>query len=250
MLMGLLVYWLGSDLIPRKKFLLKELLDVKTSERKLTKSEWKAVGALAFLCLLNILFWAIYEQQGNTLQLWADDRTDWIFFGFNIPSSWFQSFNPAMIFFMALLLNMFWTRQSKYNNEPSSVTKMGLGSLMAGAAYLLMIAAAIVVPENQRGHVLWLLGTVYVFTLGELYLSPIGLSLVTKVAPKPILSTMMGVWFLSSFFGNYMTGYLGSFYSKMSSQNFFLMLFIMGTLTGVGFFATRKQLEKIIGKST
>jgi POT family proton-dependent oligopeptide transporter len=249
MMVGLLVYWLGADLIPRK-VVKKTKTITDEPKRKLTSAEWKAVGALVFLSFLNIMFWAIYEQQGDTLQLWADDRTDWHLLGFNVPSTWFQSFNPAMIFIFAPILNMFWLWQAKRNKEPSSVTKMGLGSLMAGSAYLVMILAAVMVPENQRGHVLWLVGTVFVFTMGELYLSPIGLSLVTKIAPAPLLSTMMGVWMLSSFFGNYMTGYLGTFYSKMSGQSFFLMLFAMGMTTGLLFFLTRKPLEKILGKET
>ena len=75
--------------------------------RKLTKEEWASVLVLIVLCALNIMFWAIYEQQGNTLQLWADEKTNWSFMGWNIPSSWFQSFNPLMIFIFAPILNMY-----------------------------------------------------------------------------------------------------------------------------------------------
>lgn len=246
MIVGLIVYWLGSDLIPR--VVMKKGSNLVT-DKKLTEKEWKAVYALIFLCILNIVFWAIYEQQGNTLQLWADERTNWNFLGYKVPSTWFQSFNPAMIFIFAPLLNIYWAWQAKRKKESSSVMKMGIGAILCGLAYVLMIIAAIVVPSAERGNVMWLVGTVFIFTMGELYLSPIGLSLVTKIAPKPILSMMMGVWFLSSFFGNYMTGYLGTFYSKMSGQNFFMMLFAMGMVTGLLFFITRKPLEKVIGKS-
>ncbi len=246
MLLGLIVYWLGSDLIPRSAEKKQEVVHAK--HQKLQKKDWEIVGVIIFLCLLNIMFWAIYEQQGNTLQLWADERTDWHLLGFDIPSTWFQSLNPAMIFIFAPVLNIVWTWQAKRGKQPSSVTKMGIGAILCGCAYIVMILAAIVVPEHQKGQVLWLIGTVFVFTMGELYLSPIGLSLVTKIAPVPILSTMMGVWFLSSFFGNYMTGYLGTFYSVMSGQTFFTMLFLMGMVTGILFFVTRRPLEKIIGR--
>ena len=90
--------------------------------------------------------------------------------------------------------------------------------------------------------------TVFVFTMGELYLSPIGLSLVTKVAPKPIVSMMMGVWFLSSFIGNYMTGYLGTFYTKMPKETFFMMLCGLGIGTGIVFFVTKGKINKVLGK--
>ena len=117
---------------------------------------------IAGLCFLNIVFWAIYEQQGNTLQLWADDRTNWTFFGVNVPSTWFQSFNPAMIFLFAHVLNMIWAWQRKKGWEPSSVTKMGIGCVLCGAAYGVMMTAALFVPENERGSLMWLTATVFV----------------------------------------------------------------------------------------
>ncbi len=247
MLLGLLIYWLGGNLIPRddKHHTFETSTEAK---RPLTKEEWFSVGALCLLCFLNIMFWAVYEQQGNTLQLWADERTDWNLLGFNVPSSWFQSFNPFMIFIFSPLLIALWTKQSKNKNEPSSVMKMGLGCLLCGIAYVVMIMAAKSTPAAEKGSVLWLLGTVFFFTIGELYLSPIGLSLVTKIAPRPILSMMMGVWFLSSFFGNYMSGFIGMFYTKMSSDGFFMLLAFLGVLTGMVFFVTRRPLERAIGK--
>ncbi len=247
MVLGLILYWMGSGLVPHdaegpqtdkpKK--------VTTEKRPLTKQEWNSVWGLAFLCFLNIMFWAIYEQQGNTLQLWADQRTNWGW----IPSTWFQAFNPFMIIFFAPLLDKFWGWQFRKGKEPTSITKMGIGCVLCGAAYILMILAAQAVPEGERGNVMWLAGTVFVFTMGELYLSPIGLSLVTKVAPKPIVSMMMGMWFLSSFFGNYMAGFIGSFYSQMSKDQFFMMLFAIGTITGIIFFIVKKPLDRAIGKT-
>ena len=245
MLLGLTVYWAGSGLIPRDSM---HTLTKEETNRPLTSTEWKAVGALGVLAILNIFFWAIYEQQGNTLQLWADDKTNWLFAGIQIPSTWFQSFNPLMIFMFAPLLNIFWGWQNKRGKEPSSVVKMGMGCVLVGSAYILMILAAKAVPGTEKGSVMWLVGTIFVFTLGELYLSPIGLSLVTKVSPKPIVSMMMGVWFLSSFFGNYATGFIGTFYDTMSKDTYFLMLCLMGIGTGLLFFALRRPLERTIGK--
>ncbi len=245
MLLGLFFYWLGSGLIPH------DTLTEKTGaeeSRKLTKDEWASVFVLIVLCALNIMFWAIYEQQGNTLQLWADEKTDWNMLGWQIPASWFQSFNPLMIFIFAPVLNMFWGWQAKKGKEPSSVVKMGIGCILCGGAYILMILAAKAVPGADKGSVLWLVGTVLIFTMGELYLSPIGLSLVTKVSPKPIVSMMMGVWFLSSFIGNYMTGYLGTFYTKMPKDSFFLMLCGLGIGTGILFFIIKGKINKVLGK--
>jgi POT family proton-dependent oligopeptide transporter len=246
MILGLIVYALGRKLIPGD--VVKHEGAKQVAKRPLSRNEWFSVGALCFLCALNVMFWAVYEQQGNTLQLWADERTNWSLLGLTIPSSWFQAFNPAMIFIFAPVLNMFWARQAERGREPSSVVKMGIGCILCGLAYILMILAAQSVPEGQRGSIVWLLGTVFVFTMGELYLSPIGLSLVTKVAPARIVSMMMGVWFLSSFAGNYMAGFLGTFYSVMDKVTFFLMLCGIGVVTGIIFLVVRKPLEQAIGK--
>lgn len=247
MMLGLLIYWLGSDLIPKSTATSAMASD--EPARKLTSKEWKAVIALGVLCFLNIMFWAIYEQQGNTLQLWADEKTDWLFLGWEVPSSWFQSFNPFMIFVFAPILNIFWNWQNRHGGQPSSVVKMGIGCVLCGLAYVVMILAAKAAPDAEKASVLWLAGTVFIFTMGELYLSPIGLSLVTKVSPKPIVSMMMGMWFLSSFFGNYMTGFIGTFYSSMTKDAFFSMLCAMGVITGIIFFILKRPLEREIGKN-
>ena|SRR6266436_2976297 len=103
---------------------------------------------------------------------------------------------------------------------------------------------------TQRISFLWLVGCTLVYTLGEMYLSPIGLSLVTKVAPARVVSMLMGMWFLSSFFGNFLTGYLGTYYEKMSRESFFLMLTILGVAAGAAIFALRNPLKNAVGHNT
>lgn len=245
MILSLVIYWLGSGLIPASQQLPSK---VKTQEKSpMSRKDWNAVFALGFLCFLNIVFWAVYEHQGNTLQLWADKKTDWFVAGWEVPSTWFQSFNPAMIFIFSPMLVFVWNWQSKRNSEPSSITKMGIGCVLCGLAYVFMILAAQMVPGDQKGSVFWLVATTFIFTVGEIYLSPIGLSLVTRVSPKPIVSTMMGLWFMSSFFGNYLTGYLGTFYETMPKDQFFMMLCGLGVGAGVVFFIVARPLQKAIG---
>jgi len=249
MLVGLVIYHLGSHHLPRSLPSSHAKSTKKTHSGGVTTDEWKAMGALALLCFLNIVFWAIYEQQGNTLQLWADEKTNWNFFGWEVPSTWYQSFNPAMIFIFAPILSAMWAWQAKRKKEPTSVSKMGIGSILCGAAYIVMIAAAYFFVEGQKQSLIWLTFTTWMFTMGELYLSPIGLSLVTKVAPARFASMMMGVWFLSSFFGNYLSGYVGSFYEILSKDTFFGLLAASGILTGFIFFAVHKPLSKVLGKN-
>ncbi len=245
MVLSLIIYWFGSGLIPLTT--VKAQAKIHSEKTPLTRKEWNAVFALAFLCFLNIVFWAIYEQQGNTLQLWADKKTDWMMFGWEMPSTWFQSFNPLMIFLISPVLVGLWNWQARKNSEPSSITKMGIGCILCGMAYVFMILAAKMVPGEEKGAVTWLLATSFIFTIGEIYLSPIGLSLVTRVSPKPIVSTMMGLWLMSSFFGNYLTGYIGTFYEVMPKDEFFMMLFILGVAAGIIFFAVSRPIQKAIG---
>ncbi len=245
MLIGLVVYSLGQkhlaedDLTRRSK-------TPNAKEEKITSDDWKRIFALIFLCIINILFWAVYEQQGNTLQLWADQNVDWSLGSLMIPSTWFQSFNPFLIFVLTPPLAMFWAWQNKKGWEPKTLAKMMIGCFFAGAAYLFMILIIRVVGEHNKGHFLWLLGTVFLFTVGELYLSPIGLSLVTKISPPKMVSMLMGVWYLSNFFGNYLSGYIGSFYETMGQESFFKLLAVLSAVAGLLFLASLKPMRKII----
>jgi POT family proton-dependent oligopeptide transporter len=214
----------------------------------LSPDEWKRVLAVAVLCAINVIFWGVYEQQGNTMQLWADKNTNWHFLGFNIPSTWYQAFNPFMIFLFAPLLNQFWAWQSKRAKEPSSVVKMGIGCLLVGLSYVVMIAAAQGTGPDDRRTVMWLVGMTFIITIGELYLSPIGLSFVTKVAPAKIVSMMMGVWFLANFFGNYLSGYLGTFWEKMPRESYFLLLTVLGVVAGGAIFILARPINKVVSR--
>ncbi|MNK01203.1 Di-/tripeptide transporter [compost metagenome] len=246
MLLSLVLYYMGRKYLPEVERKSVEQIH-KESSQKMTGTEWKAVGALVYLCILNIVFWGVYEQQGNTLQLWAEQNTDLVFFNWNVPSTWYQSVNPFMIFTLTPLLGILWAWQSKLKKEPGSIAKMGIGCLLAGLALVVMFWAYKTVGDG-KGSIAWLLATTLLLTVGELYLSPIGLSLVTKVAPARMVSMMMGIWLMSSFFGNYLSGYLGSFYETMSKDSFFMMLAFLGFGSAILFFLSRKPLEHGLGK--
>lgn len=205
------------------------------------------VAALVILCIGTIAFWAIFEQQGNTLQLWADEKADWEALG--LRSTNYQAMNPLMIFLFAPLLTGWWEAQArKGHNKLSSIKKMAVGCFLAGGAFLtLSLATRIITPEKSLFNLIWLVVTTWIFTMGELYLSPIGLSLVTKVAPTRFMSMLMGMWFLSSFIGNYLAGRLGSLYSSMSNESFFLVFAVLGGVVGLFFWISNNRLHKIIG---
>lgn len=247
MLIGLIVYHLGQKHLPASfdDTPLKKAKHDKQMHENMSKDDWKKVWALMFLCTVNILFWGVFEQQGNTLQLWADENVNWNLFGWEIPSTWFQLFNPLIIILFAPFLDKFWNWQTKKGLGQGTVAKMGIGCIWAGLAYVFMIWLLSIIGA-EKAHWMLLFVCVFFFTIGELYISPIGLSLVTKLAPVKIVSMMMGMWFLSSFFGNYMSGYIGSFYEKMSQQNYFLLLTGLSLAAAVLFFVAIRPLRSVM----
>ncbi len=210
-------------------------------------SDGSRIGALVVLCALNIVFWGVYEQQGNTLALWADNNTNRFIGSWEVPASWFQAVNPAMIFLFTPFINALWRRQAKRGKEPASVTKMAIGCFLLGISFLIMIGGARVVDSGRQASMGWFIGCTAILTLGELYLSPVGLSLVTKISPPRIVSLMMGMWFVSSFFGNYMSGLLGTLWEKMSKGAFFVMLSGLSVATGVVMLLLMVPLKRAIG---
>lgn len=248
MLLSLVIYHFGGKHLPQSihKQSLHEIEGM--AHQPLTKEEWKRTIALTLLCMVTIFFWGVYEQQGNTLQLWSDQNTDWVFFGIEIPSTWYQSFNPLVIVLIAPLLDRYWAWRARANKAPSTITKMALGSFVGAIALLVMYVAAMTVGTG-KGSVLWLLGSTFLLTMAELYISPIGLSLVTKVSPTKIVSMMMGVWLLASFFGNYIAGYVGSYYEVISKEQFFLLLAGLSLVPAVLFFLSHRFLTKALGKN-
>ena len=249
MVTGLLVYLRGQKHLAPDLIMQARGREQKSRE-PLSASDWLKIGAIFAMMALSIVFWSVYEQQGNTMALWADANTDRMIFGWEMPASWFQSFNPLMIFLLVPLVNLFWGRQGRSGREPSSIAKMGVGCLLLASAFLILIPPARELAASPRASLWWLAACTFVLTLGEIYLSPVGLSLVTKIAPARIVSLMMGVWFLSSFFGNYLSGYLGTFWERMPKEHFFLLLFGLSFGAGLAFFALLGPLKRAMGRES
>jgi len=249
MVLGLLIYLGGQRYLAPDNVMKQAAAGPAAEKVPLTEGERSGVMALVVLCALNVVFWGVYEQQGNTMQTWADEQTVWpVILGFQIPSTWFQSFNPFFIFLLAPLLDRVWAWQNRRGAEPTSVSKMAIGSFILGISFLVMVAGAQVVGDG-KGSLFWPLACTLLLTVGELYLSPIGLSLVTKVSPARMVSMMMGMWFLSSFAGGVLNGYLGTFYDKMPKESFFLLLSGLGVAAGAAMWAFNKPLKRAIGNA-
>jgi POT family proton-dependent oligopeptide transporter len=238
MTIGLIIYLFAGPALPPDAFTRRE-----TAQAPLDRAAWRSIGALLLLFLPVSLFWGIYEQQGNTIVLWSSEFTDRHVFGFDIPVTWFQALNPFMIFAFTPFIVALWRRQGAH--EPSTVSKMAIGCFLAALAYLLLVAAAFLSAGGQASW-LWLFAYFFILTIGELYLSPTSLSLVTKVAPLHLLSMMMGVWLATSFVGGFLAGYLGTFWSNLSKPDFFLMLAVISALAGLAITLLIRPLRAVL----
>jgi POT family proton-dependent oligopeptide transporter len=250
MVVGLVIYlegqrWLGPDSLS-----VRELADPDVTPPQ-SPHEKNRIWGLIAVCLFSVAFWAAYEQQGNTLALWADAHTDRYVFDWEFPASWFQSLNPAFVFLGTPIVTTFWAWQSRKRREPSSIAKMAIGCFLLCAGFLIMVPAArLYAAEGNPVSMWWLVGFTALVTLGELYLSPVGLSLVTKLSPARMVSMMMGTWFLSSFVGNYAAGFLGHYWEVMSKDVFFLMIAVIGFAAGLGILLILNPLKRAIGSKT
>jgi proton-dependent oligopeptide transporter, POT family len=247
MTLALVIYLCAIPTLPPDE--LHQAIATGTEHAPLTRSEWRGILALLVLFVPTTLFWATYEQQGNTIALWADDHTDrfinLLVWRGEIPVTWFQAFNPFLIFAFTPLIVALWARQAARGAEPSTVTKMALGCFGVALANLIMIGAVWEAAGDEASW-LWLLGYFVVVTVGELYLSPIGLSLVSKVAPARMVSMLMGLWLATSFAGNLLAGWLGSFWSGMDKGMFFLMMAGIAAFAGAVIFAFNRPVERVI----
>ena len=174
----------------------------------LTRAEWTRVAAVVILIVFVAFFWMGFEQAGGSMNLFADKQTDRHLGGFEIPSTWFQSINPLLIFLLAPFFSMMWTANNRSRFPIPDVAKQALGMIVLGLGFVVMFVAQN--RANQLGSVgpQWLFWVYALHTIGELMLSPVGLSLVSRVAPLRIAGLLMGVWFIANGIANYFAGAL------------------------------------------
>jgi POT family proton-dependent oligopeptide transporter len=159
-----------------------------------------------FLILLQLPFWALFEQAGSSLNLFTDRVVDRMVFGFEVPASWFQSLNAGFIFLLAPVFAWLWVALAKRNMEPNTIVKFGLGILQVGLGFLVLVQGINMTGSDGLTPMIWIVLIYLLHTTGELCLSPVGLSMVTKLSVPRVVGMMMGAWFLASGFGNYVAG--------------------------------------------
>ena len=178
----------------------------------LTVDEKKRVAVIIVLFLFATIFWSAFEQAPTSLNLFAADFTDRVIFGWEVPILWLQAVNSLFVILLAPVFAAVWIALGKRNRDLSSPAKFAVGLLFAGVGFLIMVAAAnkvIVGGEAVRVSMMWLTVCYFLLTLGELALSPVGLSSMTKLAPRKYVGQMMGVWFMAAALGNLIAGLVG-----------------------------------------
>jgi len=178
----------------------------------LNGDEKKRMGVILILFIFAAIFWSAFEQAPTSLNLFARDFTDRQLGGYTIPATWFQSINSLFIILLAPVAAAVWVALGKRGGDLSSPTKFALGLLFAGVGFLLMIFAARAVVTGGPGTLVspwWLVGSYFFQTVGELCLSPVGLSSMTKLSPRKYVGQVMGIWFLASAVGNLIAGLVG-----------------------------------------
>src|SRR6266446_3372540 len=184
------------------------------------RGEWGRVAAIAVLFVFSSIFWGAFEQASSSLNLFADRLTRNTAFGYNFPSTWYQSLNSMfMILGLAPLMGWFWIRLGP--RQPSSPVKFALGLFFVGLGFVLIVPAAKLAQQGTLVSPWWLIGLYFLHTIGELCLSPVGLSIVTKLAPQRIVGAMMGVWFLSIAVGNKLAGMAGGLFDRLPLPELF-----------------------------
>ncbi|MGV6853305.1 MAG: peptide MFS transporter [bacterium] len=202
---------------------------------KLDSEEKKRVFVIAALFIGAALFWSGFEQAGSSLNLFADRKTDLLVMGWEIPSTWFQSVNAFFIVALGPFFAAMWVKLATRNMEPSTPLKFAFGLILLGLGFLVMVFAAKVVANGELAAPFWLILTYFLHTTGELCLSPVGLSAVTKLAPKRFTSQMMGIWFMGASLGSVLAGLIaGDFDSENVATMPDMFMGIVQTSVGVG----------------
>ncbi|RZS97688.1 POT family proton-dependent oligopeptide transporter [Cecembia calidifontis] len=219
----------------------------------LNTDERKKVGVIAILFFFSALFWSGFEQAGSTLNLFAERFTDRSFLGWEIPAGYFQSVNSMFIILFAPFFGALWVWLGRRSLEPSSPLKFAMGLLLLGLGFLVMYFAAKIAASGDLAAPTWLIFTYMLHTFGELSLSPVGLSLVTKLSPAKYGGQMMGIWFLSVSLGNLIAGLVAGEASggteealaQMPSQ--YLMIVYTAVGAGVVLLLLSKPIRKLMG---
>ena len=228
------------------------------TDPSLTAVERSRIIVIYIIAFFVIFFWSAFEQAGASLTLFADQQTDRNLFGWEMPASYFQSVNPLAIIIFAPLFAYMWTALGKKNMEPNSPVKQSIGLFLLAIGYLIIAFGVKGVNGTEKTSMFWLLSMYLVHTIGELCLSPIGLSMVARLSPMRLGSLLMGIWFMSNAMANDFAGMLSKLYPEGGKTtnllgiqitdlyDFFMVFVVMAGVASVILFFLSKKLLKMM----
>ena len=228
------------------------------TDRSLTKIEKQRIAVIYMIAFFVIFFWAAFEQAGASLTYFADEQTNRDIFGWTMPASYFQSFNPVFVVVFAPLMSWLWLKLGSKNMEPASPTKQAMGLFLLSVGYLVIALGVHGVEPGVKVSIMWLTGLYFIHSTGELMLSPIGLSMVNKLAPIRFASLLMGIWYLSMATANKFAGMLSGLYPEAGKSksfigfeiatmyDFFMLFVIISGVAAVILFGLSKWLQKLM----
>ena len=212
-------------------------------------AERKRIVAIIIFFLAAALFWSAFEQAGSTLNLFADRNTDNQVLGFSFPSTLWQSVNSVWIILLSPVFAWIWLSLNKANKEPSTPLKFSLGLIFVGLGYLVLVPAAMKLDAGaEKVGIMWLLTVYFLHTVGELCLSPVGLSAMTKLAPERIVGQMMGIWFLGASLGNFIGGRVGGLFESFDLKFIFLAVCGTSVFAGLVMLALVPWIKRLMGE--
>jgi POT family proton-dependent oligopeptide transporter len=246
MLLGQVVYIWGQkylknvgNLIPTPK------VEGTKKHVPLTKIEKDRVVVLLISFLIVIIFWAAYEQAGGLMNLYTEQKINRVVLGWEIPASVFQSVPALFVVVLGTAVAAFWTRRSRKGKETSSLFKMAIGIMITGTGFLMMSGAALQAQSGMKAMLIWLILSYFLQVVGELSLSPVALSFITKLAPAKYGSIMMGVYFAATGLGNKLAGLVGEFATKAGEFEVFTGIFAFCVLFGLLLLVFFKKLKAL-----
>jgi proton-dependent oligopeptide transporter, POT family len=212
-----------------------------------TRQERKSLVVIAVLFAAAVVFWMAYEQAGSTLNLFADRSTHNVILGRSFPASWYQSLPPLFIILFAPVFAVLWVRLGRRN--PSSPAKFAIALFLLGLGFAIMIGAASAAAGGAKVSPMWLVLSYLLQTLGELCLSPVGLSAMSVLAPVRIAGLVMGVWFLALSVGNYLAGMASSFYETMPLPKLFTIVTVTALVTALVLALLIKPIRRMMART-
>jgi POT family proton-dependent oligopeptide transporter len=217
-------------------------------DKELPAADRSRITGYLWFFVAAAVFWMIYDQGGSTMSIFGETKASGTLFGFGFPSSWYQSVNPLWIMALAPVMAWLWLWLSRRGQEPGTAVKFAAGLLLIGASFLLFVVPMVLAVDGTRVSPMWLVGIYLVQTVGELCLSPVGLSVTTKMAPAKYGSQMMGVWFLAVTAGDCTTGLLSLAGVGLNGPGVVALEAALACLAGYAVWRYRKRVVALMGE--